>query len=385
MFTLMTARPPAPPSDPLARWLRDPFGAERQWLHRFANMVGSLAHQAVPVLVVTVALVVGYLVLARERHRRWSRKSRWIAIAVPVDVDPNGGRALWRILAPLLTAQRTLLGRRPPVAFEAWADATGLRLGIWISPTLSVTAVARAISTAWPGAVATRAGTPTLPSGRRVSGGQVRLARAEWMPLIDDAGTSAGDPIRGLLAALATQSRDDAATVQILARPASSRRVARLRRAARALRRGESASRTARVFDLSSARPRSTTGTATTDPVLLADVREISTKAGEGPHFQVAIRYAVTGLSGWSARRHRRARIREISASFGLYAARNRLVGHYMFRPASRLALHRMHRGFVLSADELAALAHLPANATGYGLPAAPARAIAPPPQVAHG
>lgn len=373
---------PHPPSDPLARWLRHPFRTEQLWLHRLLHAVTADAQRLIPLVIAVVALLLVYGCFVCARHQRWARAGRWISIAAPVDVEPDGGRALWCILAPLLTTQPTVIGRRPPVVFEAWADSTGLRLGIWISPTLSVAAVAHAIRTAWPGAAATHSPTPALPAGRGISGGQLRLARAEWMPLATDA--AGGDPIRGVLAAIATDAREDAAVIQVLARPAPSRRVVRMRRAARALRRGQATSGTARMLDFFAGRAAPASGQATTDPVLLADVRQIGSKAGEGPHFQVAIRYAVSGSTGWSARRYRRARIRQIAAAFGLYTARNRLVSHHLCLAARRVATRRMHRGFVLSADELAALAHLPVDATGYGLPAAPARTVAPPPQVAH-
>ena len=383
----MPTTPPTPPSTnppsaPLSRWLRDPGGIEHRWLAHLVHHLAGLAHALLPLGVAIVALAVAYLLAAEIVHARWARRGRWITIAPPAEPNPAGGLALWRMLGPLLTARTTLIGRRPPVAFEAWGDASGLRLGLWVSPTVSAQGVAHAVEAAWPGAHADIATPPTLPQSRRVSGGSGTLAASDWFPL-DNADTG-GDPLRGVLACLATDEPADAVVVQVLARPATGRRIAQVRRAARAIRRGQPTSGLGRLLDLlrtSHPTSRSSTGT---DPLALADVREIITKAASPPHFQVAIRYAVTGPPGRHSRRHRRARIRQVAAAFGLFTGRNHLVGRHLTRPAATIASRRLRRGFLLSAAELAGLAHLPAEPAGYGLSAPPARTVAPPPEVPH-
>jgi hypothetical protein len=373
---------PAPPAGPLTRWLRNPGATETRWLHHLLHHLAGAAHQLVPLTVALVALVLTYLVIGEAIQAGWARHGRWVAIAPPAEPDPAGGLALWRMLHPLLTARRSLAGRRPPVAFECHADATGLRIGLWVSPTVSAAGVARAVEAAWPGARAAITTPPKLPPAGRVSGGQARLAGPDWFPLsVDQAG---GDPIRGLLSTLVGDDTGQASVVAVLARPAAGRRIARARRAARAIRRGQPTSATGRALDL--LHNRSTVGrpSAYADPLALGDVREITAKVAAAPHFEVAIRYAVTGSAGRDGRRRRRARLRQISAALGLYTGRNHLVGHHLGRPAGALAGRRLRRGFLASAPELAALAHLPAEPAGYGLPAAPARTVAPPPEVAH-
>lgn len=377
-----TPPPTNPPSGPLSRWLRDPAGSEHRWLAHLVHHLAGVAHVLLALGVAIAALAAAYLTAAEIVRAGWARHGRWITIAPPAEPDPAGGLALWRMLGPLLTARTTLIGRRPPVAFEAWADTSGLRLGLWVSPTVSAQGVAHAVEAAWPGAHADIATPPTLPPSRRVSGGKATLAAPDWFPL--DSTDTGGDPLRGVLACLATDAPADAVVMQVLARPATGRRIAQLRRAARAIRRGQPPTGLGRLLDLlRTSHPTSRPSTGT-DPLALADVREITTKAASPPHFQVTIRYAVTGPPGRHSRRQRRARLRQIAAAFGLFTARNHLVGRHLSRPAATIAHRRQRRGFLLSAAELAGLAHLPTEPAGYGLPTAPARTVAPPPEVAH-
>ncbi|HXR54616.1 MAG TPA: hypothetical protein VN793_06165, partial [Acidimicrobiales bacterium] len=141
-----------------------------------------------------------------------------------------------------------------------------------------------------------------------------------------------------------------------------------------------------RALDLLHDRPRSGRSSASVDPLFLADVRDITAKVTATPHFEVAIRYAVSSPPGaprHDGRRSRRARDRQIAAALGLYAGRNHLVARRLACPGD-VTNRRLRHGFLLSVPELAALAHLPTEPAGYGLPAAPARTVAPPPEVAH-
>jgi hypothetical protein len=176
----------------------------------------------------------------------------------------------------------------------------------------------------------------------------------------------------------------------VLARPAPGRRIAQARRAVLALRRGTPTSGSARLLDalggatgglLDASTGRSPHG-ASSDPLALADVRVVTEKVQAAPHFEVALRYGVEGGEGRIGRRTRRHRLRQLDAALGLYTGRNHLVGRHLARPRAALTSHRMHRGFLCSAAELAALAHLPAEPAAYGMAAAPARTVAPPREV---
>jgi hypothetical protein len=304
---------------------------------------------------------------------RQGRHGRWVNIAAPAEPDPAGGLALWRMLDPLLTTHlRPLMGRRSPVSFEISADGVGLRIGLWVSRTLPVAAVTRAVEAAWPGSAATVTKLPASPARHRVTTGRARLGNPDWLPLNTDtlSASTRADPIAALLSATAT---DGAGTVlyQVLARPARPGQISRARHAARSLRK---TSRRGQALGVGA------------DPFAQADVRDITAKTMAGPHFETAIRYTITtpaGVSRRAARRSRRATSRQIAAALGLYAGRNHLITrrHHLAR---RRANRRLRRGFLVSAAELAALAHLPTEPARYGLPTPPARTVAPPPEVAH-
>ena len=377
---------PAPtvpaPNGPFARWLARPGATEARIAHHLAHTLAGLAHFW-PLAAVAVVVVAGWW-LAAAATRAWQgRHGRWVAIAPPAEPDPAGGTALWRMLAPLLAARRSLTGLRPPVAFECHAGPEGLRIGLWVSATLPLDGVAGAVESAWPGARANLSAPPALPSGTRVSGGRARPAYPDWLPL----GTehTGGDPLRGLLGALAT-AEGGSVLFQVLARPAPGRLVARAHRAAWARRRGQPTTRTGRVLDLVHHHPGTTGVGGAPDPLALADVRDITAKVTAAPHFVVAGRYGLTGPPGprRQARRWRRAKAREIAAGLGLFAGRNHLVARRLARGGRHIACRRLRSGFLCSLPELAALAHLPAEPAGYGLPAAPARHVAPPAEVAH-
>ncbi len=381
---------PKPPTGPLARWLAHPGSTEARVLHRLGHVLAAAVHTWWPLGAAVLVVALGGLVAAEVTRARQGRHGRWVAIAPPAEPDPAGGLALWRMLTPLLTAPHGLTGARPPVAFECHADASGLRIGLWVSATVAVTGIMRAVESAWPGARATITAPPELPAGTAVLGGRACLAGPDWLPLgtkSTGADPAGGDSIRGLLAALVADSDGGAVLLQVLARPARGRRVTRARRAARALRRGQPTTGIGRALDLLHDRSRSTRGAASSDPLALADVRDITAKLTAPPHFEVAVRYGIASPPGTprrDGRRSRRARGREIAAGLGLYAGRNHLVARRLTRPGNAIGTRRLRRGFLCCLPELAALAHLPAEPAGYGLPAAPARTVALPPEVAH-
>ena len=369
------------PNGPLARWLAHPGATEARIAHHLAHTLAGLAHFW-PLAAAAGVVAAGWW-LAAAATRAWQgRHGRWVAIAPPAEPDPAGGTALWRMLAPLLAARRSLTGVRPPVAFECHAGPDGLRIGLWVSATLPLDSVAGAVESAWPGARAELTAPPALPAGARVSGGRARLAVPDWLPIGTD---HSGDPLRGLLGALAAVE-GGSAIFQVLARPAPGRLVARAHRAAWARRRGQPTTRAGRALDLVHRHPSTTGVGGAPGPLALADVRDITAKVTAAPHFVVAIRYGLTGPPGprRQARRWRRAKAREIAAGLGLYAGRNHLVARRLARGGRGVACRQLRSGFLCSLPELAALAHLPAEPAAYGLSAAPARHVAPPAEVAH-
>jgi len=391
-------------SGPLARWLLHPGATEHRW---WRQLTGPLLRQeghlalAAAVVVISVLTVLAVGALVRRGARR---RGRWIQIRPPVGPQPGGGLALWRQLTPLLSARATWTGPRPPVGFEVIAAPGGTTLALWVSPSMPAAAVARAVATAWPGASTATGPAPLLAAGRgtrrRVSAGRVRLSVAEWFPLAPtqhsspgpSGGSNAGgasDPLRGLLEALTDLPAGATGVLQVLARPAGGRRLARARRAARAARLGLPA----RSLPLRlpsprpAGRPRSAGGV---DGFALDDARQIAGKLTDTPLFQVAIRVAVTssagsaGSAGRAGRRARRLWLRQIAAALGLLAGRNQLILTRAHRAAAALGNRRLGRSMLLSVGELAAIAHLPAEPDRHGITVAAARSVPPPAQLAH-
>ncbi len=386
-----TTRPKAPSTTTLPDLDRSPLG--RYLLHpqrTLAAIARTLAHHAAQLthryglwlLLLAVVLLAARLALARWRTARLQAGARLVEILPPPQVDRDGAQALWRNLAGLLR-QRRLLQGCPNVAFEYRWSPDGLTIAVWLPGMVAPRLVERAIEAAWPGArTCTVAPAPApLPVGERVGGGALRLAQPEWYALRAEHPT---DPLRALLGAAEELGAGESAVVQVLVRPARGRRLARLRRVARALRRGQHPTRPGRLLDLLNPTI-SGVGSRrayTDDPARHADVQAIGRKAA-GPGFEVMIRYGVATTVERNPRGRLRARSHGLAAAFAVYAGRNRLARtHHPSRLSARaLSGRRLGRhGMLLSLDELAALAHLPWDRGVPGLERAGARSVAPPP-----
>jgi len=400
---------PGPPGEPnglLARWLRHPGSTQARWWHQLTRLTAHHAQYLLLAAGVTTVLVAAVVVLASIDRRRTARHGRWVQIRPPAQPHPGGGLALWRQLAPLLSAQPAWAGPRPPVGFEVLAQPGATTVGLWLSPSLPVAAVTRAVATAWPGATATAISPPPLAGregkDRRTSAARVRLGAAEWFPLAGAAlhtststshgsspspGSSAGagllDPLRGLLEALTDLPDGATGVLQVLARPAGGRRLLRARRAARAVR-NPSPPRGLPAALLDRPSPGRVRRSGPVDPFALEDARAISRKLSDVPLFQVAIRVAVTSPGGRAGRRVRRGWLRQITAACGLYTGRNQLIVRRQRRPAATLGGRRLGRGMLLSAGELAAVAHLPGEPSRHGIAVAAARSVPPPAELSH-
>lgn len=385
-----TTRPTTPPTippdldrSPLGHYLLHPQ-------HTLAAIARTLMHHAAGIthrsglwlLLVAMILLAARLALARWQAARLHAGARLVQILPPPQVDPDGATALWRNLAGLLRQHRLLQGR-PYVAFEYHWTPDGLTIALWLPGMVAPRLVERAIEAAWPGA-RTRTTTPApppLPVGQRAASGALRLAQPEWYPLRGQT-EHPTDPLRALLGAAEELGGGESAIVQVLVRPARGRRLARCRRVARALRRGQHPTRAGRLLDLLN--PTTTTMGSrrahTDDPARHADVQAITRKAAT-PGFQVAIRYGVATTVERNPRGRLRARAHALAAAFAIHAGRNRLARtHHPSRLALRALGGRLGRGILLSLDELAALAHLPWDRGVPGLERAGARSVAPPP-----
>jgi hypothetical protein len=228
------------------------------------------------------------------------------------------------------------------------------------------------------------------------AGGHLTPTAAEWLPFETDHDT---DPLRALMSAGSQLKADEHACVQILARPASPRRVGRARRAAGRIRAGKTATPTINpaaplpwlieAFQTGSSRRAGAVGPAARrDPGVERDVRAILDKTAH-PLWQTGIRYAVA-RTPTRAGRLSDGRLRGIAdtlgSAFAVYTGRNTLAHRTrMSSPVAVLAGRRRGPGFLTSAPELAALAALPQDLAVPGLDRARARSMPAPVAIATG
>ncbi|WP_225732216.1 MULTISPECIES: type IV secretory system conjugative DNA transfer family protein [unclassified Nocardia] len=358
------------------------------------------------------AVVAGVLaavaIRRRVRRARLSAGARLVRILCPPTVTPGAAGALWAHLIGLLRPpwKRWLCGQ-PHLGFEYRVSGQdGVTLSLWVPATISSGLVERAVASAWPGA-RTRTlepADPPLPAPtaglrRVVTGGVLRLGRAEGYPIRTDYG-SGGDIARDLLTAAADLEPEQVACVQILARPVTG---ARVRRAVTARRGGLGGAvadvlrglqgLAAEFLDLITPGPLAHSPRArgvSADPFTRmqdsAATRAMVTKAG-GAHYETIIRYAaaVTVPADTDrdtlaiARAVARGRADALAAVFGGCADHNYYRHHRARRLVAALDGRWLGRGDLLSIPELAGLAHLPYDSSVVpGLARAGARALAP-------
>ena len=369
------------PNGPLAHFLSHPGAETSRVLHHLGHALATFGIVALPVLAGASLVVVLAVAMARRRqYERMAAGARLVHVLAPPEVDPRGAVTLWTNLVALLRpAWRRVLGSQPHLGFELTAGAGGLGIALWVPGVVPVGMVERAVEAAWPGArtETTEASAPLADCGF-TTGGELRLAQPEQYPLKSDHDV---DPLRPLLGALSGLEEETAACVQILARPVTGRRVARLRRAAALRRSGRPATRSSRLVDLVSPGPSVQAPAA--DPTRAADVAGILEKAAQ-PCWAITIRYGVTTSAvDPDARARLRGRAHALGSAFALFSGRNRFDRHRLRHPAEVLETRRLGRGDLVSVAELAALAHLPTDVVVAGLARAGAKAAAPPPAVA--
>ena len=233
--------PPGAAIGPLGRYLTDPGAVTA---HAARVLLEAVRHQGLvagPLLAAALtAALLGRAWLRRRQHAAFAADARVITVLAPPLADPAGGEALWGNLGGLLRPRWARLWHgQPHIGFEyTWAGPV-MTIGVWVPGTVPPGMVERAIEAAWPGAHAvTTPATPPLPAGALVTGGTLRLARTEVLPLKTDHGS---DPLRALAAAGSGLTAGEHAIVQVLTRPATGARLRRARRAARRLRTGHPA------------------------------------------------------------------------------------------------------------------------------------------------
>ncbi|MGK5680183.1 type IV secretory system conjugative DNA transfer family protein [Actinoplanes sp. URMC 104] len=369
----------APPSAP-AQWILDAgaWAWQRPWL--VAVAAGLL-----------LAYVAGQNLLAGWRHRRHAQGARLVTVAPPPEVDAASAAALWANLHGTLTpsTRRRWLYGSPHVVWQYTWTGRHLLISVWVPGTVPQGAVEAAIRAAWPGAACTtsQAG-PPIPLGvPQATGGHLTLQAAEWLPLRID---HDNDPLRALMVAGSQLKNDEYACVQVLARPASTRRAARARRAAARLRDGNTvlpalnpAAPLLWLLDMvlpgRSTPTRSSTTAARRDPGVERDVRAILDKTVHSL-WTIGIRYVVAKdnqRGGTHAQDRLRGIADTIASAYAVYAGRNRLAHRTrMGQPVAVAAARRLGAGFLACTPEMAVLAALPRDLAVPGLDRARAKAM---------
>ena len=399
---------PAPnASSPLGQLITDPLGALTRWAHQALQLAISHLPLVVGLTVAGIALLasVRWLRVRLQRRHLLPDRAQIVHIQVPPQVEAAAAAALWANLIGLLRPRwRRVLFGQPHVAFEYHWDGPQLHLGMWVPGCIPAALVARAVEAAWPAARTTlTAPRPLIPDrpdrsgGVVVTGGVLRLARPDHHPIATShtmtGGTGrAADPIRALLGAAAGIAPGQHAVVQVLARPATGRRLARAACAAAHLRGTHRPTLTGRIFDLltpgAAGRPSTTRhAVAAAYPERAAEIRAILDKAA-APRFEVIVRYAAATTHTTdpeAARAFVRGRAHALASAFAVHAGRNHFERHRLRRPLQALDSRQMGRGYLLSTAELAAIAHLPHDPAVPGLARAGANTIPPPPAVPAG
>lgn len=333
---------------------------------------------ALPWLVGTGLVVcVAVSILKRIRGLRLARDPQIIEISPPDDVALSGAEVFWTNLHDLLRPRLSaIVSGQPHLSFELFWQGPSVRIRLWVPRGVPLQLVENAVGAAWQGAVTQivecdhvkELKLPTLAAGR------FRLHYGERLPLRTDHSI---DPLRALFAALSTLGSGGRAIVQVLARPVSSRRMGGLHRIASNLRSGKSHSRMLRLLDLilPSHAPESSVAS---NPRLNDDIRMILSKASQ-LGWEVSIRYAVASpATGRHARRVAREQVHALASSFVLHSGRNRLRRCRVHRPYPMLASRRLGTADLVGVNELAAIAHLPADRTITGLDRSGGRRVSP-------
>jgi len=361
----------------LGRYLLHPGQENSELVHHVLRFLDQLGHVVVPCAVVLAVFLVGWKAVQLFSRFRQSASGHLVEVRLPATVDPKRAPIFWRNVHSVLTGRHRL--RTPPayVAFEIDSSSNETSLRFFVSPDVSPTSVARAVSSAWPGAQCRHLqATWTSLARRFVVCGELRLAGPAWRSLWADQTT---DPLRSVLGAMEVHHDGERAVVQVLARPASSHQRHSLASATKALHAGKPTALVPRLL----AAWRTTAPQPRPDPIRSAEVRRAVDKVSDLPVFEVVVRYGVSaGVADRASRRRLRARAREVTAAFGVYSRDNHFVSRHRLGCRRHLERRVFGRGQLLGLSELAALAHLPSDEVTPGLSYAGAAAVAPPAEV---
>ncbi len=399
--------PSPPPTAPAgtglpgpSQWLYDTVTAAVAWCTQRPWLAGVAA-------AALAAVQAGRIVLASRRRQAMARHATLVTITPPPEVDPAGTAAFWATMAEILNTgwRRRLRDGRGHIAVEYRWTGRQLTIAVWVPGTVATGPIQAAVRGAWPGAACTVTdAVAPLPPDAVAVGGALTPTLPAWFPLETD---HDNDPMRTLIAAASNLHSAESACVQVLARPATTRQVRRLRHGVQALRTGRAprgfldpATWLRVVLDAglelfgptrrtAHHNPNRAVPLPTTDPQ-----RERDSRAGidklTGPQWEVAIRYAVAHTNPRGGKpddlKPRLVTLAHgIASAFGVWTGRNRLRRIGIAHPTRVLAARVLRRGFLLNTTELAAIAALPRDIAVPGLDRARAKPMPAPVAVPFG
>jgi Type IV secretion-system coupling protein DNA-binding domain len=354
----------------LRHLLREPDDASHALVDAAHWLVEHIAGRVPELAIVVLAITGAVMLFARVRARDRVRGGRLLEIGVPPEPDPAGALLVWSALHDLLRPRlRRLVAGQPQLSWEIAANRDGTAFRLWMPRSVPPGLVERALTAAWPGATIAERDEPRRAHPQARVATELVLSGPDCFPI---GGDHRPDALALVIAQLACLNADENASVQVLARPATSRHQRRLLATARRLRAGVPTSHVARLVDPFHVASR----TRASDPTVSPDVRVVLEKAAH-PLYHCTVRITVSARD----RKTARGRIHGVAGAFAAYEGR---VGLRRRRArlstASRRSLGR--RAYLLSVPELAALAHLPTGPALPGVVRAAARRVGPAPSV---
>src|SRR5256884_6735132 len=260
--------------------------------HHLAGWLPSWPWLAGIALLALAASVAGYTRLLGWRHRLLVQHARQANIVPPPEVDPAGAGQFWATVYGTLhrTWWRRLLYSTPHLAYEYRWTGRALTISVWVPGTVAAATVAADARAAWPAATVTVHDQPTPPIRLDVTGqtgGALLPVLAEAYPLRVEHDT---DPLRQLVAAGTGLRHHEHACIQVLARPAAPRRIARLRRTPAQLRDPAPSRGMDALSPSGTGSQNRGTAMLRPDPARDKDVRAAVDKVTAGPHWETSIR-----------------------------------------------------------------------------------------------
>ncbi|HCT77019.1 MAG TPA: hypothetical protein DGT23_10600 [Micromonosporaceae bacterium] len=221
----------------------------RSWADAVTGLPGWLWHQVTGnwMLLLSWCALGAVLAVCWQVWRRWLLRravgrGTWLEVVPPRQTAVTASTAVWRLLSSLAgRASGGLHMAHPPLAVEIHGDGRGrLLLAVWVPKWVPASVVTAETGRAWPGALVRPSVPPMASEGAKAAGFRMAAQSTDHEQLVDDvyirsrlaaSVSPQGDPLRPVFNAL--QDGGGPTVLQVLAKPASGKRLSRLALAAR--------------------------------------------------------------------------------------------------------------------------------------------------------